>query len=349
MNLLIWIGIVFCISQSAIFSGLNLAFFSISKLLLEIESRKNNKHALKIAKLREDSNFLLTTILWGNVGINVLLTLLSNSVMAGIIAFVFSTVIITFLGEIIPQAYFSRHAMQIASLLSPILRFYQFLLYPLAKPTSFILDKWLGAEAIRFFQEEDLQELLKIHMDSAETNIEKIEGKGALNFLAIDDLTIIEEGEPIDSKSVIELPFKNNKPILSITKRSCEDPFLKKIQASEKKWIILTDATGEPRLTLDSDAFIRSVLFEEADFNPLQLCHRPIIIRDPKTSLGEAIARLKVYPERLGDDVVDEDIILFWGDEQRRIITGSDVLGRLLRGIVQQEKTAFRKIKHGET
>jgi hypothetical protein len=254
--------------------------------------------------------------------------------MAGIIAFVFSTVIITFLGEIIPQAYFSRHAMQIASLLSPILRFYQFLLYPLAKPTSFILDKWLGAEAIRFFQEEDLQELLKIHMDSAETNIEKIEGKGALNFLAIDDLTIIEEGEPIDSKSVIELPFKNNKPILSITKRSCEDPFLKKIQASEKKWIILTDATGEPRLTLDSDAFIRSVLFEEADFNPLQLCQ---------------IARLKVYPERLGDDVVDEDIILFWGDEQRRIITGSDVLGRLLRGIVQQEKTAFRKIKYEET
>ena len=156
MNLLIWIGIVFCISQSAMFSGLNLAFFSISKLLLEIESRKNNKHALKIAKLREDSNFLLTTILWGNVGINVLLTLLSNSVMAGIIAFVFSTVIITFLGEIIPQAYFSRHAMQTASLLSPILRFYQFLLYPVAKPTSSVLDKWLGAEAIKYFREEDL-------------------------------------------------------------------------------------------------------------------------------------------------------------------------------------------------
>ena len=31
MTLLIWIGIVFCITQSAMFSGLNLAFFSISK------------------------------------------------------------------------------------------------------------------------------------------------------------------------------------------------------------------------------------------------------------------------------------------------------------------------------
>ena len=343
MNTLIWIGIVFCISQSAMFSGLNLAFFSISKLFLEIELKKNNKHAIKIAKLREDSNFLLTTILWGNVGINVLLTLLSNSVMAGIMAFVFSTVIITFLGEIIPQAYFSRHAMQTASLLSPILRFYKLLLYPVAKPTSLVLDKWLGAEAVTYFREEDLRELLKLHMAAPETDIEKIEGKGALNFLAIDDLSIIEEGEPIDPQSIIELPFKNNKPIFPIIKHSNEDAFLKKIQASAKKWIIMTDATGEPQLTLDSDAFIRSALSEEAEFNPLKFCHRPIVFRDSKTSLGEAIVRLKVYPERLGDDVIDQDIILFWGDERRRVITGSDVLGRLLRGIAQQERKAYQK------
>ena len=119
MNILIWIGIVFCVSQSAMFSGLNLAFFSISKLRLEIEVAKNNPHALKVMKLRTDSNFLLTTILWGNVAINVLLTLLSNSVMAGLTAFVFSTFVITLLGEIIPQAYFSRHALTMASLLAP--------------------------------------------------------------------------------------------------------------------------------------------------------------------------------------------------------------------------------------
>ena len=60
--------------------------------------------------LRANSNFTLATILWGNVATNVLLTLLSESVLAGVGAFVFSTVVITFLGEIIPQAYFSRNA-----------------------------------------------------------------------------------------------------------------------------------------------------------------------------------------------------------------------------------------------
>ena len=35
-TLFTWLGIVFCISQSACFSGLNLAFFSLSRLQLEI-------------------------------------------------------------------------------------------------------------------------------------------------------------------------------------------------------------------------------------------------------------------------------------------------------------------------
>lgn len=39
VDTLLWIGIVFCISQSAMFSGLNLAFFSLSQLQLEVEMK----------------------------------------------------------------------------------------------------------------------------------------------------------------------------------------------------------------------------------------------------------------------------------------------------------------------
>ena len=86
-----WIGIVFCLSQSAMFSGMNLAAFSISRLRLEVQVAADNRLAQQVLALRQDSNFLLTTILWGNVGINVLLTLLSDSVMTGILAFCFSS------------------------------------------------------------------------------------------------------------------------------------------------------------------------------------------------------------------------------------------------------------------
>ena len=118
MTMMTWLGILFCISQSAIFSGLNLAFFSVSQMRLKIDAAGGNAAAAKVLAMREDANLLLATILWGNVGINVLLTLLSDSVMAGISAFVFSTVIITLFGEIIPQAYFSRNALRMAGMLA---------------------------------------------------------------------------------------------------------------------------------------------------------------------------------------------------------------------------------------
>ena len=125
---LTWAGILFCLSQSAMFSGLNLAFFTMSRLRLEVEVANGNPAASKVLALRNDANFLLATVLWGNVGINVLLTLLSNSVMVGLSAFFFSTIVITIGGEILPQAYFSRNALRMASLLAPLLGFYQMLL-----------------------------------------------------------------------------------------------------------------------------------------------------------------------------------------------------------------------------
>lgn len=115
---------------------MNIAAFNISKLRLEIESLSGNEDAKKIVNLRQDAHFLLITILWGNVSINVLLTLLSNSVLAGVSAFIFSTVIITFVGEIFPQAYFSRNAMRLASLFSPLLKFYQVSLISCCKANS---------------------------------------------------------------------------------------------------------------------------------------------------------------------------------------------------------------------
>lgn len=335
IDILIWIGIVFCISQSAIFSGLNLAFFSVSRLRLEIEARNNDPAAIKVLKMRSDSNFLLTTILWGNVGVNVLLALLSNSVMTGISAFIFSTFIITFLGEIAPQAYFSRHALRIASTLLPVIKIYQIILFPVAKPSAKLLDLWLGEESIEYFKEKSLKHLIQKHVEDAE-DIDHVEGTGAINFLAIDDLMVGQEGEPIDPDSIISLPFRNGKPVFPKLKKSVDDPFLKKIHKSQKKWIIITDEKNIPRATMEADGFLRSALLELEIPNPHDFCHSPIIVLNSSIPLGRILKQLEsMYPP---DDVIHKDIILLWGDDQKRIITGADILGRLLRGISRKVK-----------
>jgi len=67
---------------------------------------------------------------------------------------------------------------------------------------------------------------------------------------------------------------------------------------------------------------------------------RPVIVSDMHTRLGEVIERLTLTPEHLEDDVIDNDLILIWG-EQKGIITGADLLGRLLRGIATIEPMAL--------
>jgi len=334
---LTWIAIALCVSQSAIFSGLNLAMFSLSRLRLEIEVADGDRAAATVLAIRQDSHFLLTTILWGNVSINVLLALLSDSIMTGVSAFIFSTVVITSFGEILPQAYFSRNALRMAAALTPLLKFYQIVLYPLAKPVAKLLDWWLGTEGIQYFREHNLRTLIRKHVESDEADIDRLEGLGALNFLSIDDLPAVSEGEPIDPRSIITLPMGGERPVFPEFSNDPQDPFLRQVQSSGRPWVILTDLEGEPRLVLDADAFLRQTFFGDTPANPLTYCHRPIIIRDLKTRLGPVLTRFKVQPERVGDNVIDQDVIVLWG-ERKHIITGSDILGRLMSGIVMQTK-----------
>lgn len=335
MRLLIWLGILICLTQSASLSGLNLAYFNVSKLKLELEAKKNNPRAQKVLKLREDANFLLVTILWANVSVNVLLALLSGSVLTGIMAFLFSTVVITIVGEIIPQAYFSRHALKVAAKFTPLLRFYQILLYPAAKPTALILDRWLGKEAISYFREEDIRKLITLHMQAADTEIEKVEGKGALNLLALDDLPAEKEGEELHPESIITLDFSEDRPVFPDIEPTIDDPFLNRLHSSRKKWAVLVNKNNNrPKLVVNTDKFIRAAIFDHQDFHPLNSCHKPIIIKDDEINLGEIIPRFQVNPEHSEDDVIDRDIVLLWG-EKKKIITGADLLGRILRGIVK--------------
>lgn len=336
VNSLVWLGIVFCISQSAMFSGLNLALLGISRLRLEVEASTGNPSAVKILALRKDFNFLLTTILWGNVSINVLLTLLSNSVMAGVTAFLFSTFLITFVGEIAPQAYFSRHAMRMGALLAPLLRLYQFILFPVAKPSALVLDWWLGEEGVKYFRERDLHAVIRKHIEAEETDVDRLEGIGAMNFLALDDIVVSQEGEHVAPGSVIILPMKDGMPLFPKFERRATDPFLLDINRSGKKWVIIVDEQDRPCMVLNANAFLRAALFGQGTINPYLFCHRPIVVEDSRTLLGKVLSRLKTTPGSVVDDVIDEDLILIWSDE-RRVITGADILGRLLRGIALRD------------
>jgi hypothetical protein len=330
-----WLGVIACILQSGLFAGLNLAVFSLSLLRLQIEADGGNSDAVKVLDLRKNANQVLATVIWGNVTTNVLLTLLSGSLLTGLGAFFFSAFAITLLGEIIPQAYFSRNALRMTARFLPFLAFYRVILFPLAKPTAMLLDWWLGAEGVAYLKEQDIRLLIARHGASG-GDIGRLEATGAQNFLDLDDVSICDEGEFVDEKSILSLPLANQRCVLPKFERSPNDPFLRQVDASGRKWVIITDTSGEPVFVLDAHHFLRDALFNELASDPTTYWHRPIIVRDMNARLGDVIGRMKVVQEHPDDDLIENDLILFWGT-RKRIITGSDLLGRLLRGIATVE------------
>lgn len=334
-ELFIWFAIALCITQSAIFSGLNIAYFSLSRLQLEVEAKQGNPNAKVILDMRKDSNFLLSTILWGNVSINVLLTLLSDSVLAGVYSFLFSAIAITFLGEIFPQAYFSRNALRVASVLTPVIKLYQILLFPVAKLTALILDGWLGREGISYFREQELSALIGTHMEAEEADMDHVQGMGALNFFEMDKSTVCDEGEVLDPQSVVRLATKLDLPLLP----NQQDPefvdFVNAVNKSGHKWVILASEANEPLLVMDVDGFVRATVTHTDGLDPYQFCHRPLVIDDLTCSLSHAVEKLRLAHtiELQSNDVLHSDVLLVWTDNEQRIITGADILGRLFKGI----------------
>ena len=207
------------------------------------------------------------------------------------------------------------------------------LFYPVAKPSSMLLDRIVGREKIEFLREGKLRHLLKMHIDSDDADIDEVEGRGALNFLSIDDLEVHAEGEEVKAESIISIEFKRGMPIFPDDRGQ----FIEQVNRSGEKWVLILDERDRPRLLLDADGFLRKALLDKS-VSPHEHCHRPIVVRNEHTRLGEVLSRFEVVSETSEDDVIDYDTILVWTGACRRIITGADIFGRLMRGIAEVKK-----------
>jgi len=308
---------------------------------------KGNNPARKVLALRRDSNLLLCTILWGNVSANVLLALLSDSVFAGVGAFIFSTVGITFFGEILPQAYFSRHALKVGALLSPMMRMYQVLLYIVAKPCSIILDGWIGPEGPTFYRERDIEIILEKHIREQDSEISANEGRGALNFLALDDRRTADEGSELDLSTIYKFPTNLDLPTFPEVGTEEGRAWIESLKKHPNKWAIIVGEYGYPQLVLRTTNYLSALYANGDKASVYDCCHRPIVVDDEDGTLDDVLGDFVVEAEDVDDDVVDRDVVLHWTKSNKRIITGADIFGKLLSGIAKREDSSVSQIGAG--
>ena len=114
--------------------------------------------------IRGMGNFLLCSILLGNVLVNNTLTITLDMLTGGggTLAVIGATIGIVVFGEIIPQAICSRHGLAVGANTIWLTKFFMLLTSPLSFPISKILDLLLGSEIGTVYNRERLMELLKV-------------------------------------------------------------------------------------------------------------------------------------------------------------------------------------------
>ncbi|XP_049821348.1 unextended protein isoform X2 [Aethina tumida] len=204
--------IIICLSFSSLFSGLNLGLMSLDKTELKIlcntGTSKERKYAKVIQPVRETGNYLLCSILLGNVFVNSIFTILLDDLTSGLIAVIFSTLAIVMFGEISPQAVCSRHGLAIGAKTIWITKVVMVITFPLSYPISKFLDCILGEEIGNVYTRERLKELVKVttgenDLDKDEVNI--ISGALELRKKTVSEvMTKIEDVFMLDYEAVLD-------------------------------------------------------------------------------------------------------------------------------------------------
>ncbi|OWF38439.1 metal transporter CNNM4-like [Mizuhopecten yessoensis] len=204
------IGLLLCLS--GLFSGLNLGLMSLDKTELKIiekcGSKDEKSYAKKINPVRKRGNFLLCTLLLGNVLVNNTLTILLDDVSNGLYAVIGATLGIVIFGEIIPQAICSRHGLAVGARTIWLTRIFMLITFPLSFPISLLLDKILGEEIGQVYDREKLSELVRVTKDFNDLNKEEvdiIEGALELTRKPVKDImTKIEDVYMLDYLSLLD-------------------------------------------------------------------------------------------------------------------------------------------------
>jgi hypothetical protein len=100
--------------------------------------------------------------------------------------------------------------------------------------------------------------------------------------------------------------------------------------------MILLDGRGKPKFALNADDYLREMHVTGGLASAEEHCQQPIVITNPATSVDEILPKLDVEAEGQEDRVIDREVVLYWGERRKRILTGVDLLGRLLHGIVDR-------------
>jgi len=189
-------ALILLLLLSALISGSETAFFSLTGVQLEDIDLMDTSRSKKILSLLQKPKQLLATILIANNFINVAIVILSAFITGilfdfsqyPILGFVIEVVIVTFIllliGEITPKVYASQYNIKFALQVAPPINFIHKILKPLSKILAFstaIVDKRITKKGHDISRSE-LDDAIELTTGEHSTEEEKNMLKGIVKF-----------------------------------------------------------------------------------------------------------------------------------------------------------------------
>uniref|UniRef100_A0A0K0EIG4 CNNM transmembrane domain-containing protein n=1 Tax=Strongyloides stercoralis TaxID=6248 RepID=A0A0K0EIG4_STRER len=188
----LWIQIcviVFCAILSGLFSGLNLGLMTLTlqelELITKSGSEQDQKYATVIIPIRKNGNFLLCSLIIGNVLVNSAISILMDDLTSGLISLISSSAGIVLFGEIIPQSLCVKKGLAVGAKTIWITKFFMLITFPISYPLSKLLDLVIGKE-VTSYDRKKLMELIKM----TTKNESAMEFKIAVGAMEITEKTV---------------------------------------------------------------------------------------------------------------------------------------------------------------
>ena len=179
-------ALILLTALSALFAGLTIGLMSLDLFDLKQKAKDGDLRAVKVLKVRKNSNLLLSTLLLGNTATNTAISILAAHIIpGGVLAGIIATVVTFIFGDILPQSIISRFALSFGARTAWIVQALLFVCYPICGPISWILDRLLGAELQSPYTKKELLSVVEEYSNFPEAGVDADEQrlvKGSLSF-----------------------------------------------------------------------------------------------------------------------------------------------------------------------
>lgn len=160
---------------SAVCSGLNVSIMALDPADIRRKAKLGDRDARRVRPFRRNIHLTLSAILLTNVAAVSATSLVLESVFFGLVAGLISTILIVIFGEILPQAFFVRRALQFCSRLTPLMYGMIFVTYPISKPLQLLLDSLFKGERARLQTRHELGMMISEHLGTKESELDEDE------------------------------------------------------------------------------------------------------------------------------------------------------------------------------